>query len=123
MIVDCPVDQPIGENNPVYCRAGTLFLYINYSGHVFPCNNLQAKEAECWHTTIKETPIDTIWTKSPLLNDFRNCRTASLAQECKGCPKRSECVGECRALCFAKYGTFDLNFFVESYGTTQVNLK
>ncbi|HAU88271.1 MAG TPA: hypothetical protein DCW90_23185 [Lachnospiraceae bacterium] len=108
MIVDCPVDQPIGENNPVYCRAGTLFLYINYSGHVFPCNNLQANEAECWNTTIKETPIDTIWTKSPLLNDFRNCRTASLAEGCKGCQKRSECVGECRALCFAKYGTFDL---------------
>ena len=108
MILDCPVDQQIDSSSAVYCRAGTLFLYINYSGHVFPCNNLQAKEAECWSSTIKDTPIDVIWTRSSILNDFRDFREASLAVECKGCEKRSECVGECRALCWAKYGRFDL---------------
>ncbi|RCX12499.1 radical SAM protein with 4Fe4S-binding SPASM domain [Anaerobacterium chartisolvens] len=108
MIIDCPVDQPVDENCAVYCRAGTLFFYINYAGHVFPCNNLQAKEAECWDGTVKQTDVVEIWTKSKLLNEFRDVENASLAEECIGCSYRAECVGECRAICWARYGQFDL---------------
>jgi radical SAM protein with 4Fe4S-binding SPASM domain len=108
MIIDCPVDQPVDENCSVFCRAGTLFFYINYAGHVFPCNNLQAKEAECWDGTVKQFDVVRIWTESKLLNDFRDAENATLAEECAGCSYRAECVGECRAICWARYGQFDL---------------
>jgi radical SAM protein with 4Fe4S-binding SPASM domain len=108
MIIDCPVDQPVDENCSVFCSAGTLFFYINYAGHVFPCNNLQAKEAECWDGTVKQFDVVRIWTESKLLNDFRDAENATLAEECVGCSYRAECVGECRAICWARYGQFDL---------------
>ncbi len=30
MIVDCPIDQPIESDRSVFCRAATLWLYVNY---------------------------------------------------------------------------------------------
>ena len=106
--VDCPLDQPIEPDREVYCRAGTLWVYVNFRGQVFPCNNLQEEENLCSAATIRSEPLDRIWEQSELLNLMRDFRRSTLDPRCVGCECRAECAGECRAMAWARYRAYDL---------------
>ncbi|WP_151732814.1 radical SAM/SPASM domain-containing protein ['Paenibacillus yunnanensis' Narsing Rao et al. 2020] len=108
IIVDCPIDQEIEADREIFCRAGTLWLYINFKGEIYACNNLQNADSLCWPRTIKEDSVDVIWEQSELLNYMRDYERGTLSAHCIGCDSRVECVGECRALAWARYKQYDL---------------
>lgn len=109
MIIDCPIDQPIEKDRSVYCRAGTLWLYFDFKGNVYPCNNIQSIEARCWNNTIKTDNADIIWHDSNLLNYMRNYKNETINEVCQECDLRVSCAGECRAMTWARYRQFDLS--------------
>jgi radical SAM protein with 4Fe4S-binding SPASM domain len=108
LIIDCPIDQRIEKDRSLYCRAGTLWLYFDFKGNVYPCNNIQEPEARCWPNSIKTDRADLIWRTSPLLNYMRDYKRSGLAAECRECALRVSCAGECRAMTWARYKRFDL---------------
>lgn len=107
-IVDCPLDQEIEADREVYCRAGTLWLYINFKGEIFPCNNLQFNSLMSKENVV-DYKVDYIWLKSDILLKMRDYNVNTLSEECYTCDKRIECAGECRALCWARYNEIDLS--------------
>lgn len=108
MFVDCPIDQPIEADRSVYCRAGTLWLYINYKGETFPCNNLQNDDSRC-SSSLEQYDVASTWLNSDILKSMRDYEKKTLHDDCVGCSDRAACAGECRALCYARYRTFDLS--------------
>jgi len=106
--VDCPVDQPIEPDREIYCRAATLWVYVNFRGQVFPCNNLQDEANLCSTATIRTVGLDHIWEESELLRRLRDFRRPTLDETCVGCDSRVECAGECRAITWARYRQYDL---------------
>jgi radical SAM protein with 4Fe4S-binding SPASM domain len=121
--LDCPMVQEIEDDRSVYCRAGTLWVYINFKGEIFPCNNLQGEDHLCWDSTIKDNSISEIWLKSELLNSLRDYNKESLSEDCIGCKDRMYCCGECRSICYARYRKYDLSskpdICVRKYGDAQ----
>jgi radical SAM protein with 4Fe4S-binding SPASM domain len=109
MEIDCPIDQEIEKDREIFCRAGTLWVYVNFKGEVYPCNNIQDRESICWDKTIKEDKLTDIWRNSKLLNFMRDYNVKSINEECMECSYRVECVGECRALAWSRYRTYNLN--------------
>lgn len=107
-IVECPLDQEIEPDREVYCRAGTLWLYINFKGEIFPCNNMQCNELRSEYT-IKNITADFIWLNDTHLKSMRNYNINTLSTECVDCEYRVECVGECRALSWIRYNQVDLS--------------
>nr|CBH39117.1 hypothetical protein, radical SAM superfamily [uncultured archaeon] len=96
-------EQDTSIDFPVFCRAGTTFLYITANGDAYPCNNVIPDF--CVDNT-QRTPLDIIWKESKILNRWRQDNKA--CKECGICRVRFECVGMCRALCWARYRQLDL---------------
>lgn len=109
LIIDCPIDQRIEKDRSLFCRAGTLWLYFDFRGNVYPCNNLQEPENRVWPNTIKTDKADKIWLDSPLLQFMRDYRNDDVAEQCQSCSLRAACAGECRAMTWARYRTYDLS--------------
>jgi radical SAM protein with 4Fe4S-binding SPASM domain len=107
-ILDCPLVQEIEPDRSVYCRAGTLWCYVNFRGEVYPCNNLQDTRLVCSELTTREESLANIWRTSPLLNLMRDYNRRTLDERCMGCEERFACAGECRAMTWARYGQVDL---------------
>lgn len=107
MFVDCPIDQPIEPDRSVFCRAATLWFYVNFKGETFPCNNLQNRDAMV--SSGFEKDLAKVWKTSPLLKKLRDYKKKTLHNDCIGCSDRAYCAGECRAMCYARYKTFDLS--------------
>lgn len=93
----CLVDPTYGQNPAVVgCTAGWSSLRITSTGDVTPCNLLPISIGN-----IRETSIDDLWTKSPILRQLRNRN--SLEGRCGICEYRHVCGG-CRSTAFAYYG-------------------
>lgn len=109
IIVDCPIDQEIEPDRDIYCRAGTLWLYIDFKGRTYPCNNIQNDASQCYDKTIREIEVNEIWEKSHILKSMRDYNVKSVSEECIKCNMRVECAGECRAMTWARYQKYDLS--------------
>ena len=107
-VLDCPVVQDIEPDRSVYCRAGTLWCYVNFRGEVYPCNNLQDPRLLCSELTTRTESLANIWRTSPLLHLMRDYNRSTLDDRCIGCEERFACAGECRAMTWARYGQVDL---------------
>jgi len=109
LIIDCPIDQRIEKDRSLYCRAGTLWLYFDFRGRAYPCNNLQDPQSSCWPGTIRTDSAVDIWRDSDLLQFMRDYRNTAIDPQCVACDLRVSCAGECRAMTWARYGQFDLS--------------
>lgn len=123
LIIDCPIDQRIEKDRSMFCRAGTLWLYFDYRGNIYPCNNLQEPENRVWSSTIRTDSAAKVWRESPLLNYMRDYRQSSVAEACQECGLRVACAGECRAMTWARYRKYDLaekphNCFADQHRST-----
>lgn len=108
-MIDSPLDLEIEPSRPVSCRAGIFYLYLDANGRAFPCNNLQVESLRCDMDTVRRQSLFDIWFHSPTLKQFRRPREDSLSPACTDCNVRAECVGECRAFCWYRYGKLDLS--------------
>lgn len=77
------------------CLAGSLYGRIGPGGEVTPCPYLPTQAGN-----VRDTPLDEIWTSSPLLQQMRS---PQLGGRCAICEFRNECGG-CRARVYAASG-------------------
>ncbi|MBU7031135.1 MAG: radical SAM protein [Theionarchaea archaeon] len=106
-IIYSPIGYDVPPEKPVYCRAGNEVLYIDTGGFAYPCNNLIVQDMLCSEHSTKTMPLDDIWFHSELLNELRISKDVCV--ECLNCDIRTECGGQCRAVCWLRYGQIDLN--------------
>uniref|UniRef100_A0A7C4BE83 Radical SAM protein n=1 Tax=Ignisphaera aggregans TaxID=334771 RepID=A0A7C4BE83_9CREN len=78
------------------CGAGRIYAAILPDGTVTPCVFLPIPVGN-----IREKPFEEIWSKSLLLNAFRN--KENLKGSCSKCPFRNICGG-CRARAYSYFG-------------------
>jgi AdoMet-dependent heme synthase len=81
------------------CGAGRGFCYIRFDGDVWPCNFIPVAAGN-----VLQTPLNEIWQKSPLLNEFRTSQR-KLKDECGNCVDKAICGG-CRGRAYAHYGDY-----------------
>jgi AdoMet-dependent heme synthase len=81
------------------CGAGRGFCYIRFDGDVWPCNFIPVSAGN-----VRQTPLNEIWQRSPLLNEFRTSER-NLKDECGSCVDKSICGG-CRGRAYAHYGDY-----------------
>lgn len=106
-IIYSPIGYEVPPYKPVFCRAGNEVLYIDTGGMVYPCNNLIVPEMYCSQHSTAEVPLDEIWFTSELLKELRISQ--DMSQECLSCDIRTECGGQCRAVCWLRYNQIDLS--------------
>jgi radical SAM protein with 4Fe4S-binding SPASM domain len=106
-IIYSPIGYQVPTEKPVFCRAGNEVLYIDTGGLVYPCNNLITSHMLCWDHGARDVPLDDIWFHSPLLKNLRI--SENVCDECLACDIRTECGGQCRAVCWLRYGQIDLH--------------
>ncbi len=106
-IIYSPIGYDVPPQKPVFCRAGNEVLYIDTGGMVYPCNNLIIPEMYCSEHSTAEVPLDDIWFNSELLKELRISKDVS--EECFSCDIRTECGGQCRAVCWLRYNQIDLS--------------
>jgi len=106
-IIYSPIGYDVPPEKPVFCRAGNEVLYIDTGGLVYPCNNLIVPDMLCWEQGTKDVPLDTIWFHSELLNTLRVSK--DVCDDCLACDIRTECGGQCRAVCWLRYNQIDLS--------------
>ena len=104
-VVDCPLDVEFEPDRPLFCGAGTQEAYINSIGECFPCNNLQDRSLCC--SADHGADLADIWLSSDILRSLR--QQEPIHEDCIGCADRVICSGDCRALCFARYGVLNLD--------------
>ena len=75
------------------CGAGADTLSIGADGGVYPCAGLMYPEFLAGN--IKESSLDDIWKKSPVLEEIRSFSVSKIPG-CKDCPIRYLCGGGCR---------------------------
>jgi radical SAM protein with 4Fe4S-binding SPASM domain len=105
-IIYSPIGYEVPTYKPVYCRAGNEVLYIDTEGMVYPCNNLIVPEMYCSQHSTADVPLDKIWFDSELLRELRISQ--DVCEECLACTIRTECGGQCRAVCWLRYNQLDL---------------
>jgi AdoMet-dependent heme synthase len=81
------------------CGAGRGFCYIRFDGDVWPCNFIPVAAGN-----VRQTSLNEIWVKSPLLNEFR-INPRKLEGECGNCVNKSICGG-CRGRAYAHHGNY-----------------
>lgn len=106
-IIYSPIGDDVPTHKPVFCRAGNEVLYIDTGGMVYPCNNLITPEMYCSESSTAEVPLDKIWFNSKLLKNLRISK--DVCEECLSCDIRTECGGQCRAVCWLRYNQIDLS--------------
>lgn len=106
-IIYSPIGYEVPTYKPVFCRAGNEVLYIDTEGMVYPCNNLIVPEMYCSQRSTAETRLDDIWFNSDLLKELRISQ--DVCKECLACDIRTECGGQCRAVCWLRYNQIDLS--------------
>jgi radical SAM protein with 4Fe4S-binding SPASM domain len=106
-IIYSPIGYEVPPEKPVFCRAGNEVLYIDTGGLVYPCNNLIVPDMLCSEHSTKKAPLDEIWFHSELLKELRISK--DVCEECLKCDIRTECGGQCRAVCWLRYGQIDLS--------------
>lgn len=79
------------------CSAGRSTVAIDSEGNVFPCSFLNYKELICGN--VNEISLYEIWTKSNVLNKYRNMN--HIDGKCKQCDHLEKCLGGCRAAAYA----------------------
>jgi len=81
------------------CSAGRGFVYLKPNGQVWPCPFI---EVSCGN--VRETPFQTIYATSPVLQDLR-ARESRLKGRCGECGYRRLCGG-CRGRAWALTGDY-----------------
>lgn len=89
-------------NNHYGCSAGRTTCGIDSCGNVYPCSYMTFDELKCGN--IKETTLEEIWKKSPVLKRMRTI--SKLKGKCSKCEYLDLCRGGCRAAAYFK--KFDL---------------
>jgi pyrroloquinoline quinone biosynthesis protein E len=80
---------------------GRRSLNVTPSGKVLPCHAAESIPGlEFW--SVKDHPLDEIWTSSPAFNAFRG--TDFLPEPCRSCERREIDFGGCRCQAFALTG-------------------
>ncbi|KOF57548.1 MULTISPECIES: radical SAM/SPASM domain-containing protein [Clostridium] len=99
-------DYDLENGRPMRCGLGFVDFYIDYSGKVYPCNNLIDESLVC--SDGKNSDYVDIWYNSSCFKMFRNYNETNIGEECGKCEYRGMCVGNCIARCWQRYGKFDL---------------
>lgn len=91
--------------NSLYpCGAASSSFTIKPNGDIVPCDALWS----CVAGNVRNETIEYIWYNSDIFNELRLCSNLTLEnlKPCKGCLKKFECHGGCRASAFNSTGTF-----------------
>lgn len=79
-----------------HCAAGKYKLVVDYKGDIYPCRYFQSKEYKCGN--IFKDVLVKVWEKGKGFNFFRKfVLKGKMPVSCKGCLKRSKCLGGCLA--------------------------
>jgi len=82
------------------CGLARTFVVVGPSGAVLPCAALPVSAGN-----VRDTPLDVLWSASPLLARLRS-RTVGSLPACGECPRSGYC-GRCSALALLEDGDLD----------------
>lgn len=107
---DFDILRPVEPSHPLSpsrgsCPAGRSMLNVNYDGYVYPCAFLVTPRREFAAGHLHETPLLTLWHKSPVFPPFRTLQKDAICQSCFA--YRQTCVGGCVAVSYLTTGRLD----------------
>jgi radical SAM protein with 4Fe4S-binding SPASM domain len=90
---------PLGAGSAP-CGMARTFVVVGPAGAVHPCAAMPMSAG-----SVRETPLDVLWTSSPVMNRLRS-RTVGALPVCGDCPRSGYC-GRCSALSLLEDGDLD----------------
>jgi len=86
------------------CFAAENRIHIDVFGNVFPCTASSGQITfSAGNLQAPENSLSSIWTKSPLLQFFRNFHK-NPPKKCSRCKRHESCMSGCRVKMWYKYG-------------------
>jgi radical SAM protein with 4Fe4S-binding SPASM domain len=92
--------RPPREADALPCGMARTFVVVGPSGEIHPCVAMPLSAGN-----VRATPLDEVWTSSPLMNRLRG-RTFGALPACGDCPRSGYC-NRCSALALLEDGDLD----------------